>query len=118
MGNVHPNTKVERENLAPLDRYIMDLKNTSINPDTWESLADNRPAWRHAVRQGTLQQDAHRVDVSDATGTANLKSACTATPGGVPRSILELHYGLSETEGWRRRRRMSRESSQRCYLHS
>ena len=23
MGNVHPNTKVERENLAPLDRYIM-----------------------------------------------------------------------------------------------
>ncbi|KAK3765978.1 hypothetical protein RRG08_002221 [Elysia crispata] len=39
-----------------------DLKNTSKNPDTWELLADSRPAWRHAVRQGTLQQEAHCIE--------------------------------------------------------
>ncbi|KAK3803522.1 hypothetical protein RRG08_007620 [Elysia crispata] len=62
--NSETNSRVAKAATVMAKLNQRDLKNTSINPDTWESLADNRPAWRHAARQGTLQQEAHRVERS------------------------------------------------------
>ncbi|KAK3780855.1 hypothetical protein RRG08_055092 [Elysia crispata] len=59
-----------------------DIKNTSTNPDTWESLADDRPAWRHAVRQGTLQQEAHRVERGQRTEQPQQPSVFTCVRCG------------------------------------
>ncbi|KAK3735469.1 hypothetical protein RRG08_055089 [Elysia crispata] len=59
-----------------------DLKNISTNPDTWESLADDRPAWRHAVRQSTLQQEAHRVERGQRTEQPQLPFVFTCVRCG------------------------------------
>ena len=37
-----------------------DLKLTGIDPNSWESLADNRSGWRHAVREGVERGEEKR----------------------------------------------------------
>ena len=43
-----------------------DLKLTGIDPDTWESLADDRSGWRHAVREGVRRGEEQRKQQLEA----------------------------------------------------
>ena len=54
--------KTGRPKLRYKDVFKRDLKCLRIHPDTWESQADDRPAWRLTVRRGILDQEAHRVE--------------------------------------------------------
>ena len=50
----------------PLLRYKdtlkVSLKNCKIDPDTWESFAQNRPSWRHQSRSGTIAFEQERIN--------------------------------------------------------
>lgn len=43
------------------DVFKRDLKTTGINPATWESLAENRSAWRTTVSDGIQRGEAKRL---------------------------------------------------------
>jgi hypothetical protein len=49
-----------------------DMKQCNIVLDTWESLADDRSAWRQAVRQGT-SAEAARDEAAETAAPAAIR---------------------------------------------
>ena len=54
--------KTGRPKLRFKDVLKRDLKNSAINLNTWESQADDRQAWRLAVKQGTAGKESRRIE--------------------------------------------------------
>ena len=46
------------------DACKRDMIKCSIDPDTWERQAEDRSAWRAAVRQGTVRAEAERIETA------------------------------------------------------
>ena len=89
--------KLRRPKLRLNDACRRDLIKCSIEPDTWERQAEDRSAWRAAVRQGTLRAEAERIETATqrrarrmhllinaptAAGFATPRLDCTVTLGG------------------------------------
>lgn len=51
-----------RPKLRFKDSCKKDMKECSIDPNSWESLADDRQVWKLAVRQGTSRAEAERKE--------------------------------------------------------
>ena len=56
--------KTGRPKLRLKDACIRDMIKCSIDPDTWEPQAEDRSAWRAAVRQGTVRAEAERIETA------------------------------------------------------
>ena len=60
----HSGRKVSGQRKRYKDTLKVQLKDYSIDIDTWESLASDRPAWRSLINKGALDSQAKRLEAA------------------------------------------------------
>lgn len=56
-----------------------DMKACNINPDTWETAADNRVSWRHTVQKGVRRAEEERKQQAAEKRTCRKQRAASAS---------------------------------------
>ena len=75
-----------------------DLKLTGIDPDTWESLADDRSGWSHAVREGVRRGEEKRNQQLEERRTRRKERQQNQTPNPPSNFVCgncgrDCHFG-------------------------
>ena len=83
--------KAGRPKLRLKDACKRDMIKCSIDPDTWERQAEDRSAWRAAVRQGTVRAEAERIETATKKRARRKQRAQLASVYKCPNCGRDCH---------------------------
>ena len=94
--------KAGRPKLRLKDACKRDMIKCSINPDTWERQAEDRSAWRAAVRQGTVRAEAELIETATQKRARRKQRTQQASVHKCPNCGRDCHsqIGLHNHSRW------------------
>ena len=76
------------------DACKRDMMKCSIDPDTWERQAEDRSAWRAAVRQGTVRSEAERTETATQKRARCKQRTQQASVYNCPNCDKDRHFRI------------------------